>query len=347
MPCSLATGSPSPARSRGTTLQRPGRFTPPESLIQSLDKAIANHGTEADLRMIASRAIHRSRVSVAEKLKLFIPAGHLARTHQLDEIMHAINEEQKMLLGLHRWLRFATSFTSLPGRCIRFTCTSRDSATRLGGGLTSRDRSLWFNSSECLSQLMLDETTALREICFDGFSNPTFVQHKNRSLNTTPPSIATPKAKQEQERQAARTPNPGDVATEEAPDAPTLYGAGTTSTDEVEDLTPPQAMFWTRHDGERMLRFWNGSMQAPPPTRFELAFNDPEDDDDVGDTDVAVFGNGTIVSANPLKSSLEVGTVITAHSMLHTKRTKMPRSRFRATAGAMKAAFADLSDPEG
>ncbi|KAI9921582.1 hypothetical protein PsorP6_001184 [Peronosclerospora sorghi] len=82
------TRNPNP---RNPTYQRPGRFLPPESLLQSIDEAIEQHGSEADLRMIALRAVQVSRVPVANKLKLFIPAGQLARPHQLDEIMHALN----------------------------------------------------------------------------------------------------------------------------------------------------------------------------------------------------------------------------------------------------------------
>ncbi|KAL4094998.1 hypothetical protein PRIC1_010648 [Phytophthora ramorum] len=166
--------------------------------------------------------------------------------------MQAINREQQTASWAAS-LSTLRDFIRIPGRGIRFTCTSRDVAAKLGGssvrffgsefiiktasvydrmyfvdlknvssdldddtifnyfvgmgvislmtpqcqvgGLTSRDRTLWFNTQECPSQLILNGTTALREIFFEGSSSPVFVQHKNRSLNVTSPLIVARKAR--------------------------------------------------------------------------------------------------------------------------------------------------------
>ncbi|KAL4124335.1 hypothetical protein PRIC2_010172 [Phytophthora ramorum] len=117
------------------------------------------------------------------------------------------------------------------------------------GGLTSRDRTLWFNTQECPSQLILNGTTALREIFFEGSSSPVFVQHKNRSLNVTSPLIVARKARWDQERQVARDRTPpvsnGEVVNVQEPPgaekAPTTeVTAATPSRDAILDLAQPE-----------------------------------------------------------------------------------------------------------
>ncbi|OWZ18669.1 hypothetical protein PHMEG_0007207 [Phytophthora megakarya] len=241
------------------TVQRPGRYMPPESLLHALEEAITQQGNAADVRSIALREVQRARVPATLKLKLFIPAGQLARTHQLDKILVAISKDMQTATWISA-ISTLCDFIRIPGRGIRFTCTSSAMAAKLGGtaihifgsdyiiksasvfdrimclpiwmttlyayftrlglsslvtpmyqvgALTSRDRTLWFNSLDCPKALMVDETTALREIFFEGSSNPVFVQHKLRALNVTPSSILERNAKQARER--------GNAASETAP----------------------------------------------------------------------------------------------------------------------------------
>ncbi|KAE8885502.1 hypothetical protein PF005_g4948 [Phytophthora fragariae] len=133
------------------------------------------------------------------------------------------------------WTSSSTSLCDIiriPGRGVRFPCTSRDVAAKLGGvavlifgsdyifkaasmldrmyyvnlenmpsdldddaiydvfemkgltplitptfkvgTLTPRDRTVWFNTAVCSSQLMVSSTTALRVIIFDGFDRLVF-----------------------------------------------------------------------------------------------------------------------------------------------------------------------------
>ncbi|OWZ14406.1 hypothetical protein PHMEG_00012121 [Phytophthora megakarya] len=133
------------------------------------------------------------------------------------------------------WTESAASFCDfirIPGRGIRFTCTSRNVAAKLGGStvrmfgnnfitkaasvfdrmyyvdlknapsdlddeeiydnfqslglsplitptyqvgaLMSRERTAWFNSPVCPPSLMVDASTAIREIQFRGFDRPVF-----------------------------------------------------------------------------------------------------------------------------------------------------------------------------
>ncbi|KAF4041068.1 hypothetical protein GN244_ATG06734 [Phytophthora infestans] len=90
-----------------------GRFAPPDSLLRTLDEAIANGGTDADLRLNARRGVQRAHVTTEEKLKLFITDGPLLKSHQLDEIVAAIIKSPKPTLGPQPRHRCAISLESL------------------------------------------------------------------------------------------------------------------------------------------------------------------------------------------------------------------------------------------
>ncbi|KAG7380237.1 hypothetical protein PHYBOEH_011531 [Phytophthora boehmeriae] len=429
-------GRRAPTTTQATT-RRPGRYMPPESLLNALEEAISQEGNAADLRLIALREVQRARVPATLKLKLFIPAGQLARTHQLDEIMASINEETQTAT----WTAAVSSlcdFIRIPGRGIRFTCTSSGMAAKLGGSairifgseyiikaasafdrmyfvdlknvpsdldddalyeyfarlglsplvtptyqvgaLTSRDRTLWFNSLECPKELMLNDGTALREIFFEGFSSPVFVQHKLRALNVTPPSIVKRNEEKNRERESTSpTPRPTPPADStppaESPPVSELKNkdqnkTGTPSTSDVLDVAKPgfDASFeeWalatsrisilnpkkmntdTQYQVPQVQDHGGRIIFGIPcaPTSYEIAFADPDDEDDAEDTDVEVFVKDKIVSAVPIKPSPEVGKNISAHSFLEVPRTKMPRSQLRAMSSAVSKAFEDLTEPE-
>ncbi|OWZ06371.1 hypothetical protein PHMEG_00021383 [Phytophthora megakarya] len=413
---------------------------PPESLLNALEEAITQQGNAADLRSIALREVQRARVPATLKLKLFIPAGQLARTHQLDEILAAINKDMQTAT----WTSAVSTlcdFIRIPGRGIRFTCTSSAMAAKLGGtairifgsdyiikaasvfdrmyfvdlknvpsdldddtlyayftrlglsplvtptyqvgALTSRDRTLWFNSLDCPKELMVDETTALREIFFEGFPNPVFVQHKLRALNVTPPSILERNAKQARERE--------NIAPEIAPTqitqmgnktprgkSPSVSGKSNSTQLRVETLSTNTILDVAKPGFDAPFQEWavvtskisisnprpvktDTQYQIPQanghdgrivfgipctPTRYEIAFADPDDDDDAEDTDVDVYVGDKIVSAVPIKPTPDVGRVISAHSLLELPRTKMSRASLRSVADAIPTTFKDLQEPE-
>ncbi|ETI47359.1 hypothetical protein F443_08429 [Phytophthora nicotianae P1569] len=136
-----ANGPSDPSESRVVPATvRPGRYAPPETLLQTLDDALARDGGGDDLRLIALREVQRARVLVDDKLKLFISAGQLAKYHQLDEILAAINKAPQTTT----WSSAASSlcdFIRIPGRGIRFMCTSRNMSAKLGG---SAGPNFWF-----------------------------------------------------------------------------------------------------------------------------------------------------------------------------------------------------------
>ncbi|CAH0488767.1 unnamed protein product [Peronospora farinosa] len=417
--------------------QRVGRYVPSDSLFQALEEAAANNAPAAEFRAIALRDVQRSRVAVSEKFKLFIPCGAVAASLQLDEVMLSIHMEDQSALWKDS-LPTLCDFIRIPSKGIRFTCTSRDVAVKLGGssvrifgaqhiikkfslyerlytlnltripsdlddalifdffatrglhvlvtathqvgGMTSRDRTVWCTTEECPSALFLPDGSALREIYFDGFADPVFVQHKQRSLNTKPPSLikrdldrmATAEAQRAASRAAAVVASGPRVAStaSTASSSPQSIGASPASVavdpDDVRlDIVKPEAsaslLDWTVVTrpivcsqpesrppataitcGASLLKDERMVFGIPaPPTDFELAF--AEDCQDV-DVDVFLDGDATIAPVTP---SCEVGQLIASHSLLTVSRTKMKRSRFKGLASGAQTDFLSVGDPEG
>ncbi|KAF4130105.1 hypothetical protein GN958_ATG20520 [Phytophthora infestans] len=52
-------------------------------VLMTLDEALASAGNAADLRLVALCEVERACVPTKEKLKLFIPAGQLTKSHVL------------------------------------------------------------------------------------------------------------------------------------------------------------------------------------------------------------------------------------------------------------------------
>ncbi|KAF4044157.1 hypothetical protein GN244_ATG03432 [Phytophthora infestans] len=63
---------------------RPGGYAPPGSLLRALDEAIRSAGNATDLRRITLREVQRAHLPTEDKIKLFISAGQLAKSHQLE-----------------------------------------------------------------------------------------------------------------------------------------------------------------------------------------------------------------------------------------------------------------------
>ncbi|KAI9923315.1 hypothetical protein PsorP6_002033 [Peronosclerospora sorghi] len=76
------------------------------------------------------------------------------------------------------------------------------------------------------------------------------------------------------------------------------------------------------------------------PTRFEIAFTEPGDDDDADDTDI----NKWLLCPVPIT---EVGKTISAHSFLDVPRDKMRRSQLREKTKKSCKLFNGLTEPEG
>ncbi|KAF1319013.1 Pollike protein, partial [Globisporangium splendens] len=111
---------------------RATRYVPNDKFFASIEDAMSKGSTAADMRMLALREVQRSRVSVEDKITLFIPAATLAATFGVEDILHAIHREKQTAI----WDSALTSlcdFVCLRGRGIRFTCTNRDLAVKLGG----------------------------------------------------------------------------------------------------------------------------------------------------------------------------------------------------------------------
>uniref|UniRef100_A0AAV1V2P5 Uncharacterized protein n=1 Tax=Peronospora matthiolae TaxID=2874970 RepID=A0AAV1V2P5_9STRA len=134
IPAAAQTGRSSgrPKLSAASPPRRVGRYVPADSLFQALEEAAANNAPVADFRAIAMRDVQRARVAVSEKFKLFIPCGAVAGTSQLDEIMLSIHTEDQTALWKDS-LPTLCDFIRIPSKGIRFTCTSRDVAVKLGG----------------------------------------------------------------------------------------------------------------------------------------------------------------------------------------------------------------------
>ncbi|KAF4314651.1 hypothetical protein G195_011697 [Phytophthora kernoviae 00238/432] len=82
--------------------------------------------------LVALREVQRARVPSEDKFKMFISAGDISKTYQLDEILAAITKEGQTAT----WTESAPlvcDFIRIPGRGIRFTCTSRSVANKLDG----------------------------------------------------------------------------------------------------------------------------------------------------------------------------------------------------------------------
>ncbi|TDH66139.1 hypothetical protein CCR75_001704 [Bremia lactucae] len=408
--------------------RRVGRYVPADSLFQALEDAAPNNAPPAKFRAIAMRDIQRARVAASEKYKLFIPCGAIAGSSQLDEIMLSIHMEDQTALWKDS-LPTLCDFIRIPSKGVRFTCTARDAAVKLGGttvrifggthivkkfslyewlytlnltripsdldddhifnffasrglhvlitpthqvgSMISRDRTIWCTTEDCPAALLLPDGTAIREIFFDGFADPVFIQHKQRSLNTKPPSLGRREANEA--RRAAETaqrsldrdhrstsaslsPPPTDLAVSAAP-VPT--------DDDVRlDLLKPEPtaslLAWSSvtrpiictkpasrptpiavdctatllEDGRMVFGI------PAPPTDFELAFAD-----DCDDVDVDVF-LGESAAVAPIEPSLAVGQLISARSLLQVHRTQMKRSRFKSLAADAQADFLTSVDPE-
>ncbi|KAJ8554721.1 hypothetical protein ON010_g9763 [Phytophthora cinnamomi] len=245
---------------------RPTRHVPTDKFFADIDEAIANKVSAQEIRVLALREVQRSRVAVDDKVKLSIPAARISNVYGIEEILHAVNREPQSSTW-DQALNSLCDFVCVRGYGIRFTCTNRDLAIKLGGtavscmgqklivkpysayeryyyvdltripsdldedaiydyfvalglqpiiapthqagSLTSRDRTVWFPAHDVPDALM-PGGQPLREIFFDGFDKPVYVQHKQRALNkVVPPSIAAKRAKadehQRRERAHART----------------------------------------------------------------------------------------------------------------------------------------------
>ena len=248
-------------------------------------------------------------------------------------------------------------------------------ATQQVGGMISHDRTIWRTTQDCPAALMLPDGASIREIFFDGFDDPVLVQHKQRSLNTNPPSnVACDLARRaaDDARRALRvTHRDVDRVARPTPAAATSSG---TSANSVAPFVPPEdvRLDLLRPEPSSSLLEWTSvtrlfvctrteSRPQPtvigcdatltedgrmifgipaPPTDFELALAD-----DCADVDVDVFLDGSATVA-PVVPSHAVGQLIDARSLLTVSRTKMKRSRFRRLADTARDHFLSSGDPE-
>ncbi|GMG17266.1 unnamed protein product [Phytophthora fragariaefolia] len=296
-------------------------------------------------------------------------------------------------------------FIRIPGRGVRFTCTSRDVAAKLSGvavrifgsdyiikTASMFDRMYFVDLKNVPSDLNDDaiydvfKMKGLTPLITPTFQVGTLTSrdrtHKTRALNTLPPSIA---AKQNQNASASQnasgpTDTEGDQAGANmtyvtAPPAVATGNSNATGTslppqDPIIDAVKPGigASFqeWVEVSSRisistpktRPTGTMHQVTQAPgpdgrlifgipcTPTHYEIAFNDPDDEDDAEDTDVNVFVEGDIVSTTPMIPSPAVGKLISTHSLLHVPRIKMPRKDLRKMAATSHDAFATLTEPE-
>ncbi|KAI9913864.1 hypothetical protein PsorP6_005583 [Peronosclerospora sorghi] len=225
------------------------------------------------------------------------------------------------------------------------------------GALASRDRTVWFDSLECPGQLLSPEGAALREIFFEGFRSPVFVQHKRRALNVTPPSIV--KRQEEERREMEEQRQPAPPANQEPDETSPLRKPQTEFQDSFLEwsiatsrisLSNPQQVtpeimyriYQTQKSDGRMV------FGIPcHPTRFEIFFKEPGDDDDEDDTDVDVYVENQQVASVPLVPIPEFGKTISAYAFLDAPRAKMRRSQLREMSKNSCKLFKWLTEPEG
>ncbi|CAH0493476.1 unnamed protein product [Peronospora farinosa] len=248
------------------------------------------------------------------------------------------------------------------------------------GTLTSRDRTAWFDCPEPPAALFDAAKRPLREIFFDGFDAPVYVQHKLRTLNrVTPPSIE----KKRRDNDIARDRSPA------APSVPApLPAAPTPDSDEtmVAPSSPsgpapaasPEVLTLVKPDSAAGFNDWTAisrqcaysTPRQPPastvvpvseapagdgrmvfgipvhPTRYELAFQAPDDEEESFEVDVDVFtADGPVVS-HSITPSPTTGSLISNHSVLQVESTTLPRSGCKALARMARSDFGQLSEPE-
>ena len=85
-----------------------------------------------EICVLAFREVQRSRVATEDKVKLFIPASRIASDFGIDDILHAINRESQSSTW-DQALSSLCDFVCVKGHGIRFTCTNRDLAIKIGG----------------------------------------------------------------------------------------------------------------------------------------------------------------------------------------------------------------------
>ncbi|TDH72444.1 uncharacterized protein CCR75_005703 [Bremia lactucae] len=119
-----------------TNFGRPSRHVPTDKFFADIADAQARSASAAELRTLALREVQRSRVSTDDKVKLFIPASRIAGEYGIDEILHAINREPQSATW-DQVLNSLCDFVCVRGHGIRFTCTNRDLAIKIGGTAVS------------------------------------------------------------------------------------------------------------------------------------------------------------------------------------------------------------------
>ncbi|KAL4095006.1 hypothetical protein PRIC1_010656 [Phytophthora ramorum] len=412
---------------------RPARHVPTDKFFADIDEAIANKVSAQEIRVLALREVQRSRVAVDDKVKLFIPAARIASVYGVEDILHAINREPQSPTW-DQALNSLCDFVCVRGHGIRFTCTHRDLAIKIGstavscmdqklivkpyrayeryyyvdltripsdldedviydyfvalglqpivapthqaGSLMSRDRTVWFPNHDVPDALMLGGQP-LREIFFDGFDSPVYVQHKKRSLNkVVPPSIAAKRTRAADQQRLASEAAAARRATSPAQRRPVTPVVATPPQPPLRDgnviLERPAASApvqeWvkvTRHalcstlppqpptaevevsttsdsDGRLVFGF------PVKPTSFELAFSDLDyDEPTAGDADCSAFINSDAVACSPLALAEPVGELVASHSVLRPKTNAMKRSEYRRRARKAAQDLLKMSEPDG
>lgn len=251
------------------------------------------------------------------------------------------------------------------------------------GTLMSRDRTAWFESLDTPRELFDDSGRPLREIFFPGFDAPVYVQHKQRSLNRVLPPSIEKKRLDAQTTRAGNTPSqqsapvsqprvrilprgadpvanpasaPPPAATVEHVAAVTLVKPEAASSLEAwADVTRKGVFSTPRQRPEATLNPVMESVAGAgrmvfgipvQPTRFELAFQEPDDDGEAFEADADVFTPSGPVASKPLCVSKHTGALIASQSVLQSKRTVLPRDGCKSLARLARDDFLALSEPE-
>ncbi|CAI5700578.1 unnamed protein product [Peronospora effusa] len=133
---------------------RPSRHVPTDKFFADIAEAQARSASADELRVLALREVQRSRVATDDKVKLFIPESRIASEFGIDDILHAINREPQSSTW-DQALNSLCDFVCVKGHGIRFTCTNRDLAIKIGGTAVT-----------CMGQKLIVKPYSAYERCY-------------------------------------------------------------------------------------------------------------------------------------------------------------------------------------
>lgn len=128
--------TPDPRQAYRAQFGRQARHVPTDKFFAAIDDALAQRVSAQEIRVLALREVQRARVAPDDKVQLFIPAARIASVFGIDDILHAINREPQCQIW-DQALSSLCDFVCVRGHGIRFTCTNRDLAIKLGGSAVS------------------------------------------------------------------------------------------------------------------------------------------------------------------------------------------------------------------